>query len=200
VTKKEKAAAYSRAWRAANRAKIVAYRVAYRALNPKKFAAYEVARRAADPEKEAERQVTYRAANRAAIAAQSAAYRNTPEGWAKGALCAAKNRAKKRGVPCTITVELLLRLRALSTYCPALKLELKYGNGKRASNSATLDCIDPALGYIPGNVVIMSFRANVIKQDASAAELRQVADFVAAIAPHSRAKIAANSVSSKETT
>jgi hypothetical protein len=132
-------------------------------------------------------------------AARNASYRGTGEGWARQTLSKAKRRAEKRGVPCTITVELLLTLRARSTRCPALGLELKYADGPRAPNSASLDCIHPALGYIPGNVIVVSHRANTIKSDATAEELQRVADFVAAIAPKSRAKIAANSVSNEET-
>jgi hypothetical protein len=167
-----------------NREAILAQRAAWRAAHPEKIAARDAAYREAHPEK---------------IAAYRAARRATAEGWATNALSGAKKRAKKRGVPCTITIELLLLLRARAIYCPALKRELKYGGGPLAPNSATLDCIDPALGYIPGNVVIMSFRANTIKQDATAEELRQVADFVKEITPLSRAKIAANSVSDEET-
>ena len=41
----------------------------------------------------------------------------------------------------------------------------------------SLDRIRPELGYIVGNIAIISMRANLIKQDASAEELRQVASW-----------------------
>jgi hypothetical protein len=191
---KEETAAYNRAHYQANREAILAQKAAYYEENRKAI----LAQQAAYYEENRKAILAQKAAYDRAHKEEKAAYRATAEGWAKTTLKNAQQRAKKRGVPCTITVELLLRLRAPAIYCPALKLELKYGNGPRASNSASLDYIDPALGYIPGNVVIMSARANRIKNDATAEELQQVAAFVAAITPKSRAKIAANSVSDEE--
>ena len=43
----------------------------------------------------------------------------------------------------------------------------------------SLDRINPKLGYVKGNVQVISWRANNIKRDATAEELRLVADFVA---------------------
>lgn len=41
----------------------------------------------------------------------------------------------------------------------------------------SLDRKDNSLGYVKGNVVIVSLKANKIKRDATPLELRQVADF-----------------------
>lgn len=58
------------------------------------------------------------------------------------------------------------------THCSYLGVELDYGDGNaRASNTASLDKIVPNLGYIPGNVQIISLRANKMKSDASHEEL-----------------------------
>jgi hypothetical protein len=43
--------------------------------------------------------------------------------------------------------------------------------------SPSIDRIIPSLGYVRGNVVIVSMRANRIKTDATDAELRRVAKF-----------------------
>ena len=58
-------------------------------------------------------------------------------------------------------------------YCPYLGLELQYepNEGGILPNSASLDRIDPTLGYVPGNVQIISNRANSMKLDASEEEL-----------------------------
>lgn len=42
----------------------------------------------------------------------------------------------------------------------------------------SLDRIVPSLGYVPGNVAVISHRANRIKSDATADELRAVADWL----------------------
>ena len=51
-------------------------------------------------------------------------------------------------------------------------------NSKNKNNtlfSASLDRIDSSLGYIKGNVIIVSYKANRIKQDASIHEIEKVA-------------------------
>ena len=42
---------------------------------------------------------------------------------------------------------------------------------KRLENSASLDRIDNVKGYIPGNVQVISWRANRVKSDATLDEL-----------------------------
>lgn len=46
-------------------------------------------------------------------------------------------------------------------------------------NSPTLDKIEPALGYVPGNIIVISGRANRLKADATIDELRAIASFYA---------------------
>ena len=58
--------------------------------------------------------------------------------------------------------------------CPILGIPLRYCDGKRGDDSATLDKIVPDVGYVPGNVWIISSLANTIKQDASATEILKV--------------------------
>lgn len=44
-------------------------------------------------------------------------------------------------------------------------------------NSPSLDKIVPELGYVKGNIVVVSLRANQIKSDATIEELQAVAKF-----------------------
>ena len=63
------------------------------------------------------------------------------------------------------------------THCPLLGIELTYANCKQQrvpDNYATLDRIDSTKGYTPGNVQILSFRANTIKGDSTLEELKMI--------------------------
>ena len=98
----------------------------------------------------------------------------------KKLLYAARKRAKQNGLECTITVDDIV----IPDICPALgiKLEARIGAGRQnredIGNSPSLDRIDNSKGYIPGNVAVISLRANMIKTDATAAELKAVAAYI----------------------
>lgn len=63
--------------------------------------------------------------------------------------------------------------------CPALGVKLTPGNKKGPlPHAPSLDRIKPELGYIPGNIQVISFRANTMKTNATLAELRQFAIWV----------------------
>lgn len=50
--------------------------------------------------------------------------------------------------------------------------------GHVSANSPSLDRIVPALGYAPGNIHWISYRANAIKSNATPDELHKVADYM----------------------
>lgn len=64
------------------------------------------------------------------------------------------------------------------THCPILGLELDYFADGRSEHSVSFDRVDPNKGYISGNVVIVSWRANRIKNDGSAEEHQKIANFL----------------------
>lgn len=66
------------------------------------------------------------------------------------------------------------------THCPVLGLELDYSSpaGRRVEHSASFDRIDPSKGYLKGNVRVISWRANRIKNDGTAAEHRKIAAYM----------------------
>lgn len=45
-------------------------------------------------------------------------------------------------------------------------------------DSPSLDRIKPELGYVKGNIRVISFKANSIKNDASIEELRQILQYM----------------------
>lgn len=86
----------------------------------------------------------------------------------------AKNRAKKKGVPFDISPEDVYALVEGAEVCPALGIPLKWDNNKLLDDSPTLDRMVPELGYVKGNIAIISNKANRIKTDAQAEELGKV--------------------------
>jgi len=117
----------------------------------------------------------YYAANKHEIQKRSLLKRdNDPIGVAvKRMLASARTRARKNGGICTITETDIRRL--VKTHCPALLIEIET-NTRPLPNSMTLDRIVPDLWYIPGNIAVISQRANLIKQDATAETLLRIAD------------------------
>ena len=85
-------------------------------------------------------------------------------------LILAKRRAKKKG--------LLFNLEHkdinMPILCPVLGVTLKTGLGKLAPESPSLDRINSSLGYVSGNVRIISHRANALKSNATILELTQI--------------------------
>ncbi len=79
----------------------------------------------------------------------------------------AKDRAKKNDIPFDITeadVE-------IPEVCPYLKTPFVRGT----MYAASVDRIDPRLGYVKGNIEVISRKANLMKNNASTEELLEFA-------------------------
>src|SRR5258708_1618023 len=85
-------------------------------------------------------------------------------------LALAKARARRLHVPFTIT---LADVR-IPARCPALGIPLRVGQGIATYQSPTLDRLVAAMGYVPGNVSVISHRANSIKHNASIGEMESI--------------------------
>ena len=85
----------------------------------------------------------------------------------------ARSRAKRSGVPCTITTFDF----HIPTHCPVLGTPIEKF-GESTDNSPSLDKIVPELGYVAGNVQVISNRANRIKSDGNPNELLKVACYM----------------------
>lgn len=62
--------------------------------------------------------------------------------------------------------------------CPILGIRLDYNAKSVQENSPSFDRLDPSLGYVPGNVHIISWRANRIKNDGTAKEHAAIAAYM----------------------
>jgi hypothetical protein len=83
---------------------------------------------------------------------------------------AAKHRAKNTGIEFTISRSDV----RLPTHCPVLGIPIVSSPKVMTASSPTLDRLDPAKGYVPGNVNIISNKANCIKNSATIDEVYKV--------------------------
>jgi hypothetical protein len=89
-------------------------------------------------------------------------------------------RAKQKGWEFSITEEDI----CIPECCPVFGMPLKlFGRGWRSDNSPSLDRIDNSKGYVPGNVVVISYRANMIKSIGTADEHEAVAQWMREVSP-----------------
>jgi hypothetical protein len=102
---------------------------------------------------------------------QRAAHRTDPR---KHMWHSAKKRAQQFGLPFLISIEDIV----VPEFCPALGLRLEVGGKSGQDASPSLDRIIPELGYVPGNVAVISRLANSIKHNATPEQVRAVADWM----------------------
>ena len=140
--------------------------------------------RAENPEKAKAGTIRWNTTNHAHVRARQKAYYNknaqqimdqmkdflvnNPE---KGLLKMAKSRAKLANLPFSITEKDI----QIPEFCPILGVRLEFGTMSERDSSPSLDRFLPEKGYVPGNVVVISYRANRIKNDGTSNELRKLA-------------------------
>lgn len=90
----------------------------------------------------------------------------------------ANHRAKVKSLPFSIEPGDIV----IPEFCPVFGTRLETGRckekGKTRANAASLDRVIPELGYVRGNIVVISYRANSIKQNANYLELQRIADWL----------------------
>lgn len=82
-------------------------------------------------------------------------------------LAAAESRARRNDLPFDLDPEDII----IPAVCPYLGMALVRNTGGAKDNSPSLDKIRPELGYIKGNVQVISSKANRCKSDLSPEEL-----------------------------
>ena len=85
----------------------------------------------------------------------------------------ARKRSEKFSLPFSIAMEDI----EIPDVCPLLGIPINKKPSKlnNRDNSPSLDRIIPSMGYVPGNIMVISYRANRIKNDASLEELERIA-------------------------
>lgn len=121
-----------------------------------------------------ERQRAWRAKNRDKVISQmernerkrSDQYRSNPSGYL---FRVAKYRAEKHGIPFDITKEDIV----IPDVCPITGAKLDVLTSNYATG-ASLDKVDNALGYVKGNVRVISRKANRIKGDGTIEQFEKI--------------------------
>ncbi len=94
---------------------------------------------------------------------------------------AARTRAKRGGLPFSITADDVRAVWPQDNCCPIMQIPFQSDRRGEVSkrHGATLDKLDPKLGYVKGNIAVISWQANVIKQDCTdPAIFRRIADWL----------------------
>lgn len=99
--------------------------------------------------------------------------RRTFEQVLKSSLRTAKARAERYQVPFDISVEDL----EVGDYCPVFGTKFSWGN-KITKDTPSLDRVVPELGYVKGNVRVISMKANRAKSNSSVEELEKILEYM----------------------
>lgn len=87
-----------------------------------------------------------------------------------------RSSAKKRNIEFTLTVVDLYNL-SFPISCPVLGIPLYFNRGKATDNSISIDRILSDKGYTIDNIIVISQKANRIKNNGTPEELEKIAKF-----------------------
>ena len=85
-------------------------------------------------------------------------------------LARAKRRAKERGIVFSLSREDIY----IPTLCPVLGVKMSFGGKGKKNLAPSIDRIDPKLGYTPSNVLVISTRANLIKNEFTKDDIEEI--------------------------
>ena len=167
MTEAQKArhAAYMRAWKKRNPGKVNEINQATRSRRRDHY--NEMNRRSAAKMAQVEGHPLHHASHPVARWTDPSAY----------LLSRVKVRAKQKGIVCEIDVSDV----QIPEFCPVLGIRLAWGKGQRGwrnMGSPSVDRIKPQLGYVKGNVRVISNRANHLKGNGTIEELKAVLDYM----------------------
>lgn len=86
-----------------------------------------------------------------------------------------KSSAKRRNIPFSLSISDLNNLTFPLT-CPILNIPLTVNN-KQSDNSYSIDRIDSSKGYSIDNIIVVSWKANRLKNNATNEEMQKISNF-----------------------
>jgi hypothetical protein len=85
-----------------------------------------------------------------------------------------KSRCKKRNIPFNIEESDIV----IPEKCPVLGIDIFFGAKHFCYNSPSVDRIDNDKGYIKGNIMVISYRANTLKNNGTLEEHRLIVKYM----------------------
>jgi hypothetical protein len=89
-------------------------------------------------------------------------------------LATAKHRAKQKGLPFNLTYDDI----DIPLICPILNIPISVSDDESSDASPSLDKIIPELGYVVGNIQVISKLANTMKSNANIEQLLAFAKWI----------------------
>ena len=88
---------------------------------------------------------------------------------------ASKDRSNKEGIPFDIELTDI----SIPAICPVLgiPIDIRLGRGRRQPDSPSLDKFIPSKGYVKGNIQVISWRANWLKNNGTTEEWIKIAEW-----------------------
>lgn len=90
--------------------------------------------------------------------------KHVPEYWARRIASNIRDRCRVGGIPCSITYQSILPLIPQDMICPITKRKMVFGRSISGDNPS-VDRIVPSLGYVDGNIAVISRQANLMKNN-----------------------------------
>ena len=130
-----------------------------------------------DPEKRKAALKRWNSGEKARQAKQRWKEKDPKRAWAVYACGGAKERAARLGLPFELDKDYVSAI--IPDRCPVFGTPFLFIGGKHLRpDSPTIDRLDPAKGYVRGNIAVISAKANAIKSNATAAEIQRVAEWL----------------------
>ncbi|MBO6492492.1 MAG: hypothetical protein HVK27_04130 [Pelagibacteraceae bacterium] len=85
--------------------------------------------------------------------------------------------ARENKLPFNISAKYLIEIFPKDFKCPVLGIEMKWTQLRNGQNNPSLDRKKPEKGYVKGNAVWISYRANQIKNDSTIEELEKILNY-----------------------
>ena len=87
-----------------------------------------------------------------------------------------KASAKKRNIEFTLTLSEINNL-TIPLTCPILGIPLRFNTGRIGDDSISIDRIDSTKGYEIENIIVVSWKANRLKNNGTTEELGKISEF-----------------------
>ena len=85
----------------------------------------------------------------------------------------AKKRAKKKNLEFNLSLQDIY----IPEFCPIFGTKLELGKGIFQANSPSIDRIDNDIGYTKTNIIVISHKANTMKNNATMEEIKKIIEF-----------------------